>query len=120
MFSLFFIAVLTLLGCNDQSVGRHNAAPDASITSHADGDEVYEGYTVTLRGSASDADNSNTDLVATWFVGGEEACSGAPESDGTTECEVTIEVGDEDVLLEVKDIEGAADSASVTLVIINT
>ena len=73
MFSLLLTAALTLLGCNDQSVGRHNAAPDASITSHADGDEVYEGYTVTLRGSASDADNSNTDLVATWFVGCEEA-----------------------------------------------
>jgi len=120
MFSIFVSLVLTLTGCTDTSVGRHNAAPDASITSHADGDEVYEGYNVTLRGSASDADNINTDLIATWFVGGEEACTGTPEADGTTVCEVTIEVGDEDVLIEVKDIEGAAGSASVTLAIINT
>ncbi len=120
MFSVFLSAALTLTGCTDTSVGRHNAAPDASITSHADGDEVYEGYTVTLRGSASDADNLNTDLIATWFVGGEEACSGAPTSDGITECDVEIGIDDSEVMLEVRDIEGAADSESISLTLVHT
>jgi hypothetical protein len=120
-FSPLILSMLMFtFGCNDSSVGRHNAAPDATITSHTDGDSVYEGYTVTLRGSASDADNVNTDLAVTWYVGSEEACSGAPEADGSTECEVAIEVGDEEIILEVKDIEGAAGTATVSLEILNT
>ncbi len=120
MLSIALHFLLVLSGCNDSSVGRHNAAPDVSITSHTDGDSVYEGYIVTLRGSASDADNVNTDLAVTWYVGSEEACTGAPESDGSTECEVAIEVGDEEVILEVIDIEGAAGTATVSLEILNT
>ncbi len=117
---LIWLSLVSMIACSDSSVGRHNAAPDVSITSHVDGDEVYEGYAVTFRGSASDADNANTDLVATWFVGGEEACSGAPGADGSTECEVTIGEGDSIVVLEVSDIEGSAGSSTVSLEVINT
>jgi hypothetical protein len=136
MLSAFFSITLSILACTGQSVDRQNAAPDASISSHFNGEEVYDGYTITLVGSATDTDNPNTDLVASWFVGGKEVCVETPAPDGATECEVTItdesdssesdrgdlepvHLGDGMVMLYVEDTEGAAGTATVTLVIID-
>jgi hypothetical protein len=119
--SLLYSSLIPLLaGCFDSTLGRRNSTPSATIISHAEGDTVYEGYPLSLRGAASDPDNKNSDLVATWFVNDEELCTGAPTSDGSTECELILGMKDTAIRLEVRDIEGAASSAAISLIIVPT
>ena len=48
------------IGCaSDVKVGTFNTPPAATITSHADGDEVYAGTEVLLTGNVSDADGAS-------------------------------------------------------------
>ena len=43
--------ILLLLACDsDKGVTAFNSKPEASITSHSDGDSVQEGYVITFRG----------------------------------------------------------------------
>ena len=66
---------LLLFACDsDKGVTAFNSKPEASITSHTDGDEVLEGVLVTFRGSASDANHSYDQLTATWYAGSEVIC----------------------------------------------
>ena len=137
MFSVFISTLLTLIGCDSEPVDYQNTNPVASITSHVNGEEVYDGETITLLGSVSDADNSNSDIAVSWFVAGEEVCTEDLPPDGTTECEVVIiessdlydtnvgnisqvHLNDGMVMLYVKDLDGAVGTATVTLVIIDT
>ena len=46
-----------LTGCPDQSVTAVNAPPEVTITSHADGDVLLQGETVSFTGIASDPDH---------------------------------------------------------------
>ncbi len=113
--------LLALLACSDQAVTRFNNEPLAAITSHVDGSEVLEGYTESFFGSASDPDHDPSDLVVNWYVDGERACTGqVPEADGTTSCDLTLQVNGGDVTMEVKDPEGAAGSDAVALTVVPT
>ncbi len=113
----FTSALLVLAGCSDQAVGKFNSAPDAQITSPADGATVLAGTPVTLRGAASDPNHAAAELTARWFVDDAEACAAAvPAADGTTSCEVIAPSGTSmDVRLEVTDPEGAAAAANIRL-----
>ena len=53
--------LLPLAACSDASVKVVNALPEALITSHEDGAEVYEGYAEGFRGFVSDPDDETTD-----------------------------------------------------------
>ncbi|MCK6502665.1 Ig-like domain-containing protein [Myxococcota bacterium] len=109
------------LACNDQSLGRFNSPPEASITSHLDGDEVQEGYEITVRGAASDPNHAAEELRATWYLGDQVACpEAAPGEDGLTTCTLTPAPGQDKLTLEVRDPDDAADSASVTLTLLPT
>ena len=74
----FFTAAIALVatgllsGCPDQNISAVNAHPDATVTSHADGDALLEGVTVTFHGIVSDPDHQAEELLATWRLGGEE------------------------------------------------
>lgn len=116
------VALATMaVGCNDQSLQAVNTHPSASITSHEDGFEVMEGAPVTFRGHASDADAAPQLLTATWYVGTEVACAGAPpDDDGVTLCEIVFDADDSEVILEVLDDQEASGSALVSVVVIPT
>ena len=108
---------LLLVACApDASLTKFNSDPEAQITAPADGAEVLEGSTLTLRGQASDANHEPSDLLTRWFVGEEEACtSTAPAADGATTCDVRVPDGAEmDVRLEVVDPGGAGGAATAT------
>ena len=109
-----------LTGCPEQSVQAINASPQASILSHAEGDQELEGYTVAFRGVVEDPDHSTDTLLATWLIGGVTACPAAtPDLDGASSCEITI--GDDgSVTLEVRDPAGAVGSAQVNLEVVPT
>ena len=117
--ALLALLPLLITACQpDQSLGTRNDAPEASITSHQEGDVVLEGDTVTLRGMVSDADHDDANLLATWFAGSTTACAAAaPSQDGTTACETSLELGQETISLEVRDPLDATGAAIVVLVI---
>ncbi len=107
--------------CSDQSLGRFNAEPQAAITSHSDGEDVLEGYEITVRGSVSDADDSEGSLSVTWYLGDEVACDAtAPADDGTTTCTLAPTADQGKITLEVRDPDNAAGSDSVTLTVVPT
>ncbi len=113
-------ALALLAACADPDGGltKFNNDPVATITSHVDGDEVGEGYVVTLRGTIADDNDAAADLVATWYAGADELCATAPvASDGTTLCEVVLDAGETEVVLEGQDDDNASGTARVTLVV---
>ena len=73
--SISITSLVLLFACDsDKGVTAFNAKPEASITSHSDGDSVQEGYLIAFRGSASDPNHSYEELTATWYVGSEVLC----------------------------------------------
>lgn len=119
---LLVLPALLVLGCPpEQNVGTHNAAPEATITSPSAGQAVMEGEAVTLRGIVSDADHDTASLLATWTAGSDEVCAAAaPDADGITTCEVSLELGQESIGLEVHDPQGAQGAATVEVIIAPT
>ncbi|MES2645168.1 MAG: hypothetical protein V4850_37115 [Myxococcota bacterium] len=116
------LALVLLVGCRpDTGITKFNNEPEATITSHVDGDPVDEGYVVTFRGTVSDTNHGYDELVATWFVGADELCAEAPVAEsGESLCEAVLGVGDDEVLLEGRDPENATGTARVALVVNET
>ena len=107
-----------LLGCSDQKLGTFNGEPAAAILSHVDGDAVVEGSTVAFRGSASDPDDQNSTLTATWYAGDDLFCEASPADDGSTSCDILITAAVVSVVLEVRDPDGASASDKVSLTVV--
>ena len=119
-----FIAGLSLFSaCTDKDGGitAFNASPVATITSHASGITLEADATVTFRGSVSDPDDDNANLLVTWYLGDAVACEEVnAEVDGTTSCDIAPKEGDDQISVEVRDPYGAADSALITFTVIAT
>ena len=116
------LALLTLLvGCQDAGVTKHNALPTANITSHTQGDTVYEGDTVELRGTVGDPDGDAADLLVTWTVDGTAVCGPeAPDAAGGTGCATTFLPDGGAVILEVVDAGGGSATDRIELSVIPT
>ena len=108
-----------VVGCTgDLGVTKYNNGPEATILSHADGDQVAAGATASLRGQVTDADDATADLLASWLADGVEVCApAAPAEDGTNLCDVPIAASDVAVTLEVRDPSNAIGTAEVVLVV---
>ena len=112
------LSVLVAFGCSDASLKTFNAEPTATITSHADGEELLEEASTTLQGKVADSDHDEVDLVTTWRVNGEAICEDvAPEEDGTTSCSTTLSTGAVTVALEVSDPGRATGSDSISFTV---
>ena len=112
------LPTLGVLGCSDSGLTRHNATPIATITSHVDGEAVAPGEAVSLRGSVSDPDHPEAELLVAWFFDDVVVCEGSvPDETGLTTCTDTAPAAAETIRLEVRDPEGAAavDVVSVVL-----
>ncbi len=116
------LVVATLLvGCSDAGVTKFNARPEVTITSHADGDTVRDGYAETLRGAISDPNHSADQLTVAWAVDGVPVCTDSVlGADGVITCEHVFEEGAGEISLEARDPEGSAAVARVTLVVEET
>jgi len=112
-----FSAALILAGCGDKTVSARNAIPEVVITSPASGSAATEGEDLEVVGQAGDPDDSAETLIARWTVNGEEMCTGAPESDGTTFCTFTVESDHTDIQLVVVDPSGGAGEDSITITV---
>ena len=95
------------IACSDGGLTAYNVAPRARITSPVAGEAVAEGRAVTVRGSASDANDRNEVLTARWFVDDAEVCPGeAVDADGSTNCTIVAPGASFEVELEVRDPRG--------------
>ena len=96
-----------------------NPNPEVEIISHSDGDEVLEGLLVTFIGNVDDANHISEQLSATWKVGDEIICEArTPESNGETNCQISLTPEETEVTLEVKDSDNARGEAKVSLVVV--
>ena len=113
--SIFLIGI----ACSGDTVlDKTNSNPLAEITSHTDGATVEEGYPEYLRGVVSDLSNPFDQLTTTWLVNGTAVCDEiVPDQNGVTDCSYAFSAGDTDLSLEVRDPEGGAGAAFVSIVV---
>ena len=120
MFSVRYILPFALLGCSsDKGIMAFNPPPSVEITSHSEGELIYEGYVVNFRAAVGDPNNTVTDLSTTWYLNGEEICPSLPADDsGDAYCDFAVERNDHKISIEVKDPNGAAayDSINVSAI----
>ncbi len=118
---LFVTTALLISGCLDGTIRAVNSTPEATITSPVHEEELTLGSEVTIRGSVFDANNSASELNATWLLNGAEVCADAGvEGDGTTLCPLSFdEPGTHRVLLEVRDLDNATGSAFIDIIVLN-
>ena len=119
---MFPFGLIYLIGCeSDKAVTVFNTPPIADIVSHDNGSEVFEGYPVEFRATLSDVNHDIDQLTARWLVNNVEVCPSLPPSaDGDSVCVTTIQEGDEEVTIEVRDPENASSTDVVTLSLIPT
>ena len=110
------------MACSDAGVTKYNTPPTAELTSHIDGDTVRDGYPVQLRGVVGDPNHPTSSLSVSWLIDGVEVCpESVPSDDDVVECEVTFDSASSgQVVLEVRDPDGGAGEARVTLVVTPT
>lgn len=113
-----FPLVLGLLACNDATLSVQRSPPEVEIISHADGDAVREGETLTFRAIVSDPDDQPDELAANWVAGDRELCAAAPPLlDGTSLCQAALTAADATVAVIVRDPQGNTGDDHVTLVV---
>jgi hypothetical protein len=122
---LTLIALTWLAACTDGTTTEDSGLdPDvfaATISSHADGDKVLEGYRVGLAGWVNDPDGVDSDLAVTWTVDGVEECpETTADAEGGTSCDFVFVPGEPVVVLEMRAPDGETAQATVTLEVIPT
>lgn len=110
------------LGCaSDKAITTYNNPPTASITSHSDGAELYEGATINLIGQVSDTNHSESDLLVQWSTDVRNLCEEtAAGADGAVSCQTSLEEGEQEIRLQVIDPEGEAAIAVHNITVIPT
>ena len=111
---------LGIVGCaSEETVKVFNTEPTASISSHSGGEEILEGAEIVFQGLVSDANHENNTLSVRWSTNLRDVCTGTvPNIDGSTQCQMTLQEGETQVLLQVSDPEGGGGIASVDITLI--
>lgn len=110
------------LGCaSEKAITTYNNPPTASITSHSDGAELYEGVVVNLIGQVADTNHAESDLLVRWSSDVRELCPETNASaDGAVSCQVSFEEGEQEIRLQVIDPEGEAVISTTSITVIPT
>ncbi len=100
---------------------QSNSAPVVMIGSHSPDAEILEGYVETFRATVSDDDNEFDELSVAWYVGDEIVCDWEPASPaGESFCDVVFNEEDSNVIVEVRDPQGAGGRSEISVVIVPT
>jgi hypothetical protein len=121
--SLFCVLFAVVFGgCVDLSITTVNTAPDATITSHSEGEQEIVGAIVLLRGSVSDTGSTAAELVASFWADDNVLCQEiTPADDGSVQCEAQFDApGEVRIGLEVRDRHNATGSDAVHIEIVTT
>ena len=113
------LVAMALCGCVDKGrIDTSNVvgvAPTIAITNPTDGSTHPLGTVIDLEAVASDGDHDGSQLLVSWFVDGDEKCSGPADADGKTSCPVALAVGTSTVLVDVTDPDNLGDTDSITV-----
>jgi hypothetical protein len=111
---LFF--VFALVACPSDEI--ENQSPVVAIDAPASGFTALEGIEFEFVGTASDDATAVGELIATWTSGDVELASGPLDSDGTTRAPWSaLGAGPQEVVLTVRDGDGAVATAQVAVVV---
>jgi hypothetical protein len=106
--------LLALVACGAPDLDVRNNEPEATLIYPLDGEALAADVVTTLRGTVYDTNDDASELLAAWYVNGEETCPPAPVSaEGTSNCEAVLLAGDADITLVAIDPLGAEGDASV-------
>ena len=95
-----------------------NAVPQASFSSHREGDTERDGYRFVVEGTVFDADHAIEDLDISITADGEDVCSDlAVDENGNVSCEILPTEGMLNLKLRVVDPEGDAADATVSITV---
>ena len=114
---LVSIVAISIFACRtEKNINTYNAAPTALITSHQDGETVFEGFAVEVRGQVTDSNHNAELLQVAWYYEEEEICGWSPpDAGGGTFCDFIPVVGSDTIRLEVRDPQGSGGVSSLTL-----
>ena len=117
-----FVVVANMIACDsDKAVTVFNTPPEVDIVSHENGAEFFEGYPVEFRATLSDVNHDLSQLTARWLINGTEVCEPQnPNSDGDSICVATIQTGETEIMVEVRDPENSSSTDLLTFQIIPT
>ena len=117
---MLFILFLSCAG-SEKNIGITNNPPEATITSHSDGDQIFELSRTLFFGTVSDDDDPTEDLLVTWYADLEILCEEIPAPvDGSALCEAEVPAGVERITLSVRDPFDARTDASITIEVVES
>ena len=114
---------LSLVACSNENIieKQQNLAPTVLIISHGDGAEIQEGYPEQFRASVSDDDNQFEDLQIAWHIGENLICDWTTASSaGEANCEMVFTPDDNNVIVEVRDTQGAGARSEISISVLPT
>jgi hypothetical protein len=117
------ISAVFLVACTGEAPIEKipNTSPSVQITSHEDGIELQEGYSVQFRAQLSDDDNEFEELNAAWYANDSVICDWtSPDLAGSSSCDIAIGVSDTIISVEVRDPQGAGSRDELDIVVIPT
>ena len=111
--------LLLFVSCNEvETLKVYNADPTINIGSHSDGSVLIEGNSYNFFAIASDANDANSDLSVTWFLGSREICAQTlVDASGESQCSAIPQAGEEELRAIVQDPKGASGDDAISIVI---
>jgi hypothetical protein len=112
------LSLLAFGGCSDIGISGINTTPEATISSHGDGQDVPLGEPLQLVGQVFDEEDDAAQLRASWLLNGLVVCAEhTPQDDGFTACETTppADASELIVTLQVLDPDDAFAEDTVVL-----
>lgn len=115
-----FLNLFFLMACREKEINNEepNLAPEITVTSHTSPVQLVSLYNEAFLATVSDEDNNFSDLMVSWYVDGEIVCEWqvvTPE--GESLCEIRFNVGDQELVTKVRDLDNALGQAALALAI---
>ncbi len=117
------LPILFLVACSNENIieKQQNQAPTVLIVSHGEGAVIQEGYVEQFRASVSDDDNEFEELQLSWHIGEELVCDWTTASSaGEASCEMIFTPDDNNVIVEVRDTQGAGARSEIAVSVLPT
>ena len=117
------VTPVIFIACTGENIieKQNNSAPLVLIGSHSDGAEVLEGYAESFRATVSDDNDTFNELVTAWYVGEEIVCDWTEVSPaGESTCAIVFTPDDTNVIIEVRDPDGAGGRDEVSISVLPT
>ena len=104
-----FFFILFSACASEEAVKVYNSTPTVTITSHSDGEVLQDGYDVLFQAQVQDDNHEASSLKVSWSSNVRTLCpEEVPTADGVSQCQVSLESGENSIRVQVTDPEGSA------------